>query len=212
MPSNFKKVMRKLWWFLWKDDSLLSWIVNIILAFVLVKFLIYPGIGFLLGTTHPVVAVVSGSMDHGLNKGEICGITPEDYQGSFNDYWIACGAYYDKIGITKEMFNEYRFKNGFNKGDIMFLKGSSLKDIEVGDVIVFDGNLKDPIIHRVVRKYVDNDAYFLQTKGDHNRDSNIGLKEDKIGEERIIGKAFFRIPFLGWVKILAVEFIQLFGR
>ncbi len=197
MPSSFKKIMKKLWWFLWKDDSLLSWIVNIILAFVLVKFLIYPGIGFLLGTTHPVVAVVSGSMEH---------------EGNFDSWWESQKDWYSSRGITKENFSQYRFKNGFNKGDIMFLKGSSLKDVEVGDVIVFDGNLKDPIIHRVVRKYADNDAYFLQTKGDHNRDSNIGLKEDKIGEERVIGKAFFRIPFLGWVKILAVEFIQLFGR
>ena len=197
MPSNFKKVMKKLWWFLWKDDSALSWIVNIILAFVLVKFLIYPGIGFLLGTTHPVVAVVSGSMEH---------------EGNFDSWWESQGDWYLARGIAKENFSQYRFKNGFNKGDIMFLKGSSLNDIGVGDVIVFDGNLKDPIIHRVVRKYAENDAYFLQTKGDHNRDSNIGLKEDKIGEERVIGKAFFRIPFLGWVKILAVEFIQLFGR
>ena len=57
--------LRKVWKFIWEDDSALSWIVNVILAFVIVKFLIYPGLGLVLHTTHPVVAVVSGSMDHG---------------------------------------------------------------------------------------------------------------------------------------------------
>ena len=61
-----KKVLKKTWHFLWYEDSLLSWIVNIILAFVLIKFLIYPGIGLVLQTDLPVVAVVSESMDHNM--------------------------------------------------------------------------------------------------------------------------------------------------
>ena len=57
-------MLGKIWHFIWKDDSLLSWIINILLAFLIVKFLIYPGLGFALGTTYPVVAVVSSSMHH----------------------------------------------------------------------------------------------------------------------------------------------------
>lgn len=57
---NFKKI----WKFIWHDDSLLSWIVNIVIAFILVKFVIYPGLGLILQTTYPVVAVVSSSMEH----------------------------------------------------------------------------------------------------------------------------------------------------
>ena len=52
----------KVWYFIWHDDSVWSWIVNIILAFLLIKFIVYPGLGFLLETEYPVVAVVSGSM------------------------------------------------------------------------------------------------------------------------------------------------------
>ncbi|HLC56096.1 MAG TPA: signal peptidase I [Candidatus Nanoarchaeia archaeon] len=206
--------LRKVWKFIWEDDSALSWIVNVILAFVIVKFLIYPGLGLVLHTTHPVVAVVSGSMDHGLNKGEICGITPEDYQGSLTDYWIACGAYYDKIGITKEMFNEYRFKNGFNKGDIMVLKGVKIENVKVGDVIVFDGrSSSDPIIHRVIKVYEVDGKKYAQTKGDHNSDSSPLLGEDKISQEKLVGIAVARIPLLGWVKIGFVEIINGFrGR
>ena len=67
-PSKWKSV----WYFIWEDNSLLSWAVNVILAFVIIKFLLYPGLGFIFATTHPIVAVVSGSMEH---------------QGSFDSWW-----------------------------------------------------------------------------------------------------------------------------
>ena len=61
---EFKKFLKKTWKFIWEDDSFLSWLVNIVIAFVLVKFIIYPLLGLLLGTGFPVVAVVSCSMEH----------------------------------------------------------------------------------------------------------------------------------------------------
>ncbi len=206
--------LRKVWKFIWEDDSALSWIVNVILAFVIVKFLIYPGLGLVLHTTHPVVAVVSESMQHILYKGEVCGVTPQDYSADLDDYWKNCGAYYDKIGITKEMFNEFRFKNGFNKGDIMVLKGIKIENVEVGDIIVFDGRgSRDPIIHRVIKVYEVDGKKYVQTKGDRNSDSSPLLGEDKIGQEKLVGIAVARIPLLGWVKIGFVEIINGFrGR
>ena len=77
MTSKFKNTLIKTWKFIWDNDSPLSWILNVIIAFILVKFIIYPGLGLLLGTTHPVVAVVSGSMSHNLENGQICGIFPK---------------------------------------------------------------------------------------------------------------------------------------
>ena len=53
-------ILEKIWKFLWKDDSVWSWIVSIILAFLIVKFAIYPFLGLILGTGFPIVAVVSG--------------------------------------------------------------------------------------------------------------------------------------------------------
>ena len=67
-PSKWKGI----WYFIWEDNSLLSWIVNVILAFVLIKFIIYPGLGLLFSTSYPIVAVVSGSMEH---------------QGNFDTWW-----------------------------------------------------------------------------------------------------------------------------
>ena len=59
--------LKKTWNFLWKSDSVWSWLVSFVLAFIIVKFLIYPGLGLILGTGFPIVAVVSGSMEHGNN-------------------------------------------------------------------------------------------------------------------------------------------------
>lgn len=196
MHSNFREKLRKIWKFVWEDDSPLSWIVNILIAFVLVKFIIYPGLGLFLGTTHPVVAVVSGSMEH---------------DGNFEEWWASQSDWYENHNINKEAASKWSFSNGFNKGDIMILNGENPKDIDVGDVIVFKTNSKDPIIHRVVKRTVNKDDYIFQTKGDHNKDIIRELGEDKINKEMIIGKAVFRVPLLGWIKIIVVDLIKTIG-
>ena len=186
MRKKPKSFLGKAWDFIWHDNSIWSWIVNVILAFVLIKFLIYPGLGFAFGTSHPVVAVVSGSMHH---------------EGDFEQWYSERGEWYEKQGFTKEQIMEWPFHNGFNRGDIMVLKGA--KSIKKGDVIVFNGNSNNPIIHRVV--FIGDDYY--QTKGDNNADSFSQLGETRINREHIYGEAMIRIPFLGYIKILFTEVI-----
>ncbi len=185
-PYKNRSFLYKAWYFIWKDNSLLSWLINILLAFILVKFLIYPGLGLVLDTTHPVVAVVSGSMEHDI---------------PFEQWWEMYGGWYEEKGITQEEFLRFDFKNGFNQGDIMVLRGNKPELINIGDTIVFRGNSNNPIIHRVVHKWKDAEGYHFQTKGDHNSDSSSGLGETDIFETDVIGKATFRIPYLGWFKI-----------
>ncbi len=194
-----KKALKKLWYFIWEDDSIWSWVVNIVLAFILIKFIIYPGLGFMFQTSYPVVAVVSSSMEH---------------EGSFDDWWesnaICSGQtctqeqWYLLKEINEETFKTFKFKNGFNKGDIMVLFGTEPKNIKIGDVLVFQSREKpDPIIHRVVE--IDNTTF--QTKGDHN--THQGSLDQDITEENVIGKAVFRIPLLGWIKIVFIETLKL---
>ncbi len=192
---DWKTILKKTWYFIWKDDSLLSWIVNVILAFLIVKFIIYPGIGFLLSTTHPLVAVVSSSMEH---------------DGSFDAWWESQSSWYEANSINKQDAIAWPSKNGFNKGDIMVLYGSQPQNIKVGDIIVFKSLQPDPIIHRVIRIYTEGNKLYFQTKGDHNPDTYSSLGEDKIAQDRVIGRAVFRIPFLGWVKIIFTEIISIF--
>ncbi|HLC97150.1 MAG TPA: signal peptidase I [Candidatus Nanoarchaeia archaeon] len=199
------KQLKRIWHFIWDDDSIWSWIVNIILAFILIKFLVYPGLGLILSTSHPVVAVVSSSMEH---------------SAQFDEWWGENGAWYSTINMSKEDFSSYSFANGFNKGDIMILQGRNPADIEVGEVLVFISSRTnpkpDPIIHRVVKKWEENGVFHFQTKGDNNArqinecQGGYCIFENDIGQNQVVGKALFRIPLLGYIKIWFVDMLTLF--
>ncbi|MBI3288938.1 MAG: signal peptidase I [Elusimicrobia bacterium] len=94
----------------------------------------------------------------------------------------------------------------------MVLQGKSAKDVKVGNIIVFWSAKKDPIIHRVVRKWQENGSYYFQTKGDNYKTNPASIKtpfldETRISEDKIVGSAILRIPLLGYIKIFFVEFI-----
>jgi len=142
-----------------------------------------------------------------------------EHQGSFDSWWgstALCNTkycsqaeYYSTYDISREEFLKFSFKNGFNKGDLMVLVGKEPKDINTGDIIVFQGNRQDPVIHRVIKKWHQDDQYHFQTKGDRNERSYHEVRETDITEERIIGTATARIPFLGWIKIIFVNIINI---
>ncbi len=196
-PKNPTTWYGKVWYFIWHDNSVASWIVNIILAYVIIKFIVYPGLGLIFGTHFPIVAVVSNSMEH---------------HQSFDQWWTTNEDYYLALNLTKDDFETYPFKNGFNRGDIMFLIGKKPGDIKLGDVIVFQSGKPYPIIHRVIKKD-DMSMWVFQTKGDNNkmqiRDSE--LDETRVLEKQVLGKAVFRAPFLGYVKIWFVDLMKVTG-
>ena len=112
-----------------------------------------------------------------------------------------------------------------NVGDIVIIKGQ--ETYELGDIIVFAGWETEPIIHRAVAignypdveklegwneltdKYIGEMAYgkgkIYITKGDNNLRCDQCAGRFPVEEKRVYGKAVGRIPYLGWVKILAVE-------
>ncbi len=232
-----KRLLKKIWHFIWEDNSIWSWIANVIIAFVLIKFVVYPLMGFALNTDYPVVAVVSSSMEHKAvpscarseyievlgkkvekcaeYRHTICGnIYNEKKHFSLEEYWDACGSWYESnAAISKDKFSVFSFKDGFNKGDIMVLMGKDAKKIIAGDVIVFRSSRKDPIIHRVVKKTEKDGKVYFQTKGDNNEDSikSGTLDETTIDESRVIGKAVLKIPLLGYIKIWFVEILKFIG-
>lgn len=196
--GNWKSTLKKVWYFIWEDDSAWSWIVNIALAFLLIKFIVYPGMGYAFQTTHPVVAVVSESMEH---------------NGNFEDWWRRQGPWYIENGISRQQFEEFPLKRGFNKGDIMILYGKKHSETQVGSVIVFWSTKREPIIHRVVKKWQEGGQTYFGTKGDHNPSQirSTTLDETKISPEQIIGNAVVRIPLLGYIKIWFVSILGVFG-
>lgn len=212
------KSIKKFWNYVWNGDDYKSLLLSIVVAFILIKFIFYPVIGFALSTTHPIVAIVSGSMEHKITNKEsplpsICG-NQFTINGklTLDAYWKICGPWYEDRNITKDNFNEFHFKNGMNIGDIIVLRNPGAKKIKVGDIIVFiqhKNPAREPIIHRVVNIYKKDNKLFFQTKGDHNYDSiNMTsntkyLNEYMVSETELVGKSMVRIPWLGYVKIFA---------
>jgi signal peptidase I len=206
--KGIKNGIKRFWKFLWHEDSIWSWLINILIAFILIKFIIYPGIGLLLGTNLPVVAVISESMEHNGNFDTWWNSTATceyNNNGTIALKYCRQKDWYGAKGITKEEFLNYSMRNGFNKGDIIILRGTSFEDLNVGDVLVYRSKLAYPVIHRVVQK---NDV--IETKGDHNAaqifDSR--LNEKYITKDQMIGKAWVKVPYLGYVKILFSEGFQ----
>ena len=182
----------KVWHFLAHDESIWSFIVDAILVIVIGKFVVLPLLGLLFGTSFPLVAVVSSSMDH---------------NGDFDSWWAENGQWYVEQNTTKEQFLAFPNHNGFNKGDVFAVKGVSMSDLKVGDVIVYSiAGKSDPIIHRII-KIGDS---FVETKGDANA-GQLSF-EYKVTKEQIQGKAVFRIPLIGWVKVGFVELVSLIKK
>ncbi|MFA5019579.1 MAG: signal peptidase I [Candidatus Pacearchaeota archaeon] len=179
---------KKFWNFLWHNDSWLSWIVFLIIVFVLIKFIIFPALSFATGSSLPIVIVESCSMYH---------------DGNFENWWEKNREWYEEKGIEKENFEEFNLKNGFNKGDIFFIRGVKEEKLKLGDTIIFVANgTAKPVIHRII------DFNPIQTKGDNN---NINGNEQfafekNINPNSIIGKAtVVRIPYIGWAKLIFFE-------
>lgn len=205
------KYLKQFWHYLWYDDSIGSYIVNFIVAFIFIKFIFFPAVGFALNNDYPIVAIVSGSMEHKIVDHRICSnyvLDTSKKSLDTDEWWKMCGNYYvSSFNITREKYDEFDYTNGLNIGDVMILYGSEPKDIEVGDILVFVPQSKaffeqkGPVIHRVVKKWQDeNGKYHFQTKGDHNAESFNNFEND-ITEENVIGVAVVKIPFIGYVKI-----------
>jgi signal peptidase len=101
------------------------------------------------------------------------------------------------------------------EGDLLFVMGTNPKDIKNGtvedkngDVIVFNaiglwaGAPEEPIVHRVVDKYLDGGTWYFWTKGD----ANSLVDKAPVPENCIIGVVIGGIPYIGWVKILLTRY------
>ena len=187
-----KQRLKDGWDFLWNSDSISSWIALLLICFVLVRFIIFPILGLILGGTQlPLVVVESSSMEH---------------NGDFDKWWSEKGSWYEQKNFTKEEVKEWSFNNGLDKGDIVLSrKLKEYANYNVGDVIIFKTpSQKTPIIHRVIGK--EQNFYVVKTKGDNNKEQN--FYENDVKEDYILAKAIFRVPKLGWIKLVFVEALK----
>jgi len=171
-----KESLKKFWAFL-KKDSWPSFFVSLILAFIIIKFILFPGLSLVTGTQLPLVIVESCSMYHSQSL-----------------HKILENKIYEDYNVDVNNTGDWSFKRGFSKGDIIFVIVA--KNVEVGDVIVFEAGQTNSIIHRVIQ---ESDTSYT-TKGDNN--FALLPFEKTIPKQNVYGKAVFRIPYLGWIKLI----------
>ena len=218
--NKIKENVKKAWNWVWNSNSVWSWLVALLIIFIVVKFIFFPTLSLIMGTSLPLAGVESSSMDHQIVKDQgdsltLCGNTytkeNKEYV-NFNKYWEVCGTWYENQNLTKETFSEFPLKNGFKKGDVIIVYGRFTP--ELGDIIIFKPNPQStaprPIIHRIIK--INEDGSY-QTKGDHNEiqltgSNRYGTDETKITQEQVVGKAVIKIPFLAWPKIWFTDLIN----
>ena len=193
LKKGAKKYLDKFWFLLWKDESLKGWIFSIIFIFVFIKFIFFPGLSLVTGTSLPLAIVESCSMYHDGNLISNSDLWFERHDGK-----------YSAFEIGKKDFNNFIFKKGLNKGDILFVVGINPDKVKIGDVIIFNANQKNPIIHRVVSIKEKDGKKIFSTIGDNNN-GQISF-EKEITEGELVGKPVLKIaPYLGWIKLAFFE-------
>jgi signal peptidase I len=188
--KTFKKFLNKFWFIAWKDDSFKGWLISILFIFILIKFIFLPTLSFATGTALPLAIVESCSMYHDGNL-----------LSDFDAWWQRHESVYSPQTINDLDFQDFIFKNGFNKGDILFVIRANPEKLKVGDVIIFNGGSNHPIIHRIIKIEEKSGEKIFSTMGDNV--GRIQFFEQEIKSEQLVGKAVFKLaPYLGWGKLI----------
>lgn len=191
--GKFKKSIKRFWEIVWKDDSFKGWLISLVFIFIVIKFIFFPLLNLVTGTSLPLAIVESCSMYHSGNM-----------LGNFDSWWERHEIKYQNFDIEKTEFKEFTLKRGFSKGDIIFIVRAKPEKLEVGDVIIFNSNQKNPIIHRVIDITQENGKYVFSTIGDNN-EGQLSI-ETKISEDQLVGKAVLNLlPAVGWAKLIFYE-------
>jgi hypothetical protein len=191
--KKVKDFFKKFWYLLWKDNSFKGWLLSLIFIFVFIKFIFFPLLSLATGTALPLAIVESCSMYHSGN-----------IFSNFDIWWTNHETKYGNLGINESQFSQFWFKNGFSKGDILFITGVKPQNVKIGDIIIFQAGQQNPIIHRVINITQTDGVYYFSTEGDNNNGQL--TFENNINQNDIIGRATFRIaPYIGWAKLIFFE-------
>lgn len=172
--------LKKVWNFLWKEESLASYLAFILVVFLFLRFAFFPAFLFVTGYSD-VAAVVSSSMER--NE-----LTEHTFYR-----WL------EQNDFDMEEVEEWPFLDGLDIGDVIFVRKAEPEDIQVGDVVLFYSNRKQ-IVHRVVFIEEDRGNYYYTTKGDANM--RISESETDIPYDLIRGKLVGRVPYLGYPRAI----------
>lgn len=214
-----------------KNDKMITNIVYIISAFVF-AFAFYKLFGLLLATQYPATIVLSGSMEPVFYRGDILiiqGVSPEtlnakeislniDSLENIPTFYYAYG--YCQLGSNASLakcanlINSVLAKNieleTFNTKEIHFSDGQVLPINAEWDIVVYYSKLqRKEIVHRAIAKIKTKNGIYLLTKGDSKLnpfiDQEGGITDFAINAKDIYGRVLFKIPLLGYVKLLLLD-------
>lgn len=196
-------------------------VLALVLAFGILQFS-----GTVMGTEKPVVSVISCSMYPEYDRGDVLTVNGVDFDQIQEDDVIVYQVPFEvEIETGEGMFTATEDVSDTPIGKVsvvtvednralLNVDGERLGIIDGGsysisgtDVSVRDvSGMETPVVHRVTVKRNDS----LETKGDNNPQQ---LEFEKnIKPEQVHGKVFFRIPKVGAVKLVAMDFVGLTGK
>ncbi|HIH21089.1 MAG TPA: hypothetical protein HA222_00295 [Candidatus Diapherotrites archaeon] len=204
-------------------------LVYIVSAFIF-AFLIYQFFALALQTNSPIVIVISESMEPNLYRGDVVFIQGASFASlKAQELFVpenVSGKLFSEF--AEASYSPSQVSNAGKELSAIQAGGKEIKPSQDGDIILYYSSFTgEQIIHRVVAKLNALDASFLLTKGDNEKtnwtfDQDCGKKiqEPILGTDtsRIIiekpcitlyplkiseieGKAVFRIPIIGCVKV-----------
>ncbi len=92
----------------------------------------------------------------------------------------------------------------YRRGDAIIYEKINTRDLEVGDILVFQKN-NIVVTHRIVKKWNQDGQYYFTTKGDNNNtEDNFKTKETEA-----LGKVRFAFKYIGYPTVLFSEY---FGK
>jgi signal peptidase I len=196
----------------------LDWTLQILYALFL-AYLTICIIGLFTGASKPVTIVVTGSMTPNVNIGDLLIIgAPKNIETT--------DVYIDE-NISGKSIRDYLTPVFVNGNAVQISVGEQIYDLNINaDVVVYYSPVVDrDLVHRAVLRIHANDGIFYLTKGD-NKETNFMLDEDcefvygqymikdaclyktAIPESEIQGKMLFRIPYIGYVKVIPYRIIS----
>ena len=91
----------------------------------------------------------------------------------------------------------------YSRGDAIIYEKVSSEVIELGDILVYKKEGKI-ITHRVIKKWLSNNKYYFNTKGDNNEvDDNLDISSSDV-----LGRVVFKTKYIGYPTVLMNEFFE----
>ncbi len=218
----------------WLHD--LKGAVFFLLLALLLAYGTYQTAGVVLNTDIPVVAVVSNSMSHQLEKDcvvqdrsgsclqysnnwNICGNTVNTHQSlNFTQYWHYCKGSFKNVNISKTQFKNFPVSHGFQRGDLLIIRGADR--YTEGDVIVYtlpstmqtDESGCQTFARGLRQRGIGKVVHRIVEKTDSGfrtkGDHNQPIDDCTLQKKHFSGEVAFVVPKVGYLKVLPAEILS----